>query len=98
MMYAFFQLAWAKMDPKIKFYVVIGFSIALGIIAAYFMYTNEKSAFVISGIILGCILGTIIYTSAGLYKFETNGENLILWLTMVGTGILSGTISYFLHE
>lgn len=95
---AFFSLVWKDMSSKYQIWFVLGFAITISLIIGYFIFKVEKTAFVLAGFVLGGILGLVLYSVFGIYKWENSGSSLFLYLIMIILGIVIAMLGYYLHE
>ena len=95
---AIMTIAFGFLTTQIRFWVIIGMTVVLTLLSVFFIYKNEKTAFIIAGVFLGGISGMLCYTCFGLYNFEPSGSNIFLWLCIVAGAGIAAAVCYFYDQ
>ena len=95
--YLFIGLAWKDVGDDNKIYFIVGVSLLLACITAYFVYSMRNLGLFIAGCFLGVVIGMEVYV-AGLYKLEKESSSVILYVLVVVLGLGIGGLAIYIRQ
>lgn len=96
--YSFFDIVWSGLNPNIKLYLIFGFSLVIGLFFGYFVYKVEFVAYVISGLIVGSVIGAFLFILFRVNHLQVGSGNLNFYAFNITISSLFGMLSFFLRS
>lgn len=95
--YIFLNMFWDSYDSDSRLWTFIGIAVVVGVILALVLFYCFKVAVFGSGAFLGITLGFELYELV-IYKLEGGQNNVWLYVTVIGMGVICAVISIWLED